>query len=117
VNNVLILIAALGLTACCSSHKVKNSSGAEEVSVAETIYGYKTNSQRLLVKVKSHGCTQSKHFSLRKVDSTSYELVRNKPDYCKRMPMVVQIEMAAPVNDVALTNPVAAEDSLKKQRK
>ena len=64
---------------------------------AEPLYGIQLIQDKVVIKVKSNGCTDAAHFDVQvSAEEGQHALlfVRNKADRCRKMPRIIRLELA-----------------------
>ena len=102
--------ALIILISACSFQAQSQSQPTDKAQTPETVYGIQVLENTIQFKVKSNGCTKSKDFALsyKVTQSNAFEieLLRNKPDFCRKRSSVMTIK--TPLPEI-----MQAEESLK----
>lgn len=98
----IVTLACLGVLAGCAS---KAEPEAEPLAL-EPLYNVQWQEQQLQFDVVSFGCTQAEDLRLL-VQGSSLSLVRNRPDPCRRAPLLqsFQLQLPEPAQEWQLQNP------------
>jgi hypothetical protein len=122
MNKVIIkkLISPLAIIFAIVSCKSISGEPNVENSTLEPLYGIDISVDTVSFNVKSFGCTHAEDFVLI-LDSdagesgeTGISILRTKRDLCRRMPKVIEIDLAidalkiAPESQIKLKNPLVA---------
>ncbi len=89
---------------------------AQNKQTLEPLYGIHFEGNTLHIKVKSYGCTQQDHFTLKTQHHTDYtqlSIMRNKADQCRAMPRIISLPLVI-TDDVSQT-PYKIENLFVKQ--
>jgi len=64
----------------------------------------------VIFELTSYGCSKDADFELRVEDGPAITLVRNRPDRCKRLPMVFQVKRSLNGSGLSLQTPFAVRN-------
>lgn len=64
----------------------------------------------IVFELTSHGCSKDADFALRTDDGPGITLIRNRPDRCKRAPMVFQVKRSLTGSGLSLQTPFAVRN-------
>lgn len=74
----------------------QQTTGAKQVMDAERVYRIALEQGAVVADVISTGCTLAEHFEIRQEINEAQcqlTLVRNKPDFCRRVPFVMEVRV------------------------
>lgn len=99
--SLLVAAAALALSACSNSLSTKEDTAmdlnTETPAQDAIIYDYEVRKSSIWFTTTSNGCTSAEHFALQTKNKGENEMLvsisRLKPDWCKGMTRIVDIEV------------------------
>jgi|GEM_PF-1229975 len=98
-NRLMLMISTLVLVACVLALAGLTNAGPLRPALAD-ITGFSRYDTDLVFNVVSNGCTKKEDFELAVIDiveaggeptTVTLELLRTKPDHCRRLPFVITI--------------------------
>ena len=113
-------LMGLGFSAVCSCAIAEKQSPllpkpiAQPIHHIETLYGFNIQpNNKLVIDIKTNGCTFSNHFTLENVQGNQYQIIRIKQDYCRKRTLIKKIELIPDShflqNDsIQILNPISA---------
>lgn len=80
-------------------------SQAQADSPLPALHSLSVQQDKIIFEVTSHGCSKDADFKLRVEDGPRITLLRTRPDFCKRMPVVFRVERSRSDTGLSLQTP------------
>ena len=74
------------------------------------LHSFAVHQDSIVFELTSYGCSKETDFALHVEDGPSIALIRNRPDRCKRTPMVFQVKRSLSEAGLSLQTPFAVRN-------
>lgn len=74
------------------------------------LHGFAIHQNSIVFELTSYGCSKEADFALRTDDGPGITLIRNRPDRCKRAPVVFQVKRSLTGSGLSLQIPFAVRN-------
>jgi hypothetical protein len=78
---------------------------AKAESSIPVLHSFAIHQDSIVFELTSYGCSTDADFELRVENGPAITLIRKRPDYCKRVPMVFQVKRSLSESGLSLQTP------------